>query len=337
MLFESEAKGANFIKFNREEITQRSRKVPLRVYYCSFCCGWHVTSVIDEARIDMLEARDKRKWEGIAAGRSKEMSMTRETSRFLSYDEAVEQYRHLGRFVDMVVINIQKAESDIRNLDLEEAEMHSGFARENLGEAVAFARKNNLHFGRKHDIERITTVLVESFEIIRKHDVNHNTRRIYLSLPSGMVNPYAIIFLRNKDFIEEMDSKLSELETLAKYGINVPLQGRIEEIDTYIVGISSQCVGKKVGKKRKQFERRLALVRTNVGIFDRVDSIEEETKAQYLTVINILEKAYAAYAKRDFNGVRILVKVAEDLIPDENDEIGHALRVQIRKMKDGLL
>lgn len=39
ILFESESKANNFIKFNSAEIGNS-----LRSYYCPACCGWHVSS-----------------------------------------------------------------------------------------------------------------------------------------------------------------------------------------------------------------------------------------------------------------------------------------------------
>ena len=43
MLFETEKKAKNFIKFNKEEIEAESGMVPERAYYCEFCGGWHTT------------------------------------------------------------------------------------------------------------------------------------------------------------------------------------------------------------------------------------------------------------------------------------------------------
>lgn len=40
MLFESEAKANNFIKFNKDTIENGDK---LRAYYCSACCGWHIS------------------------------------------------------------------------------------------------------------------------------------------------------------------------------------------------------------------------------------------------------------------------------------------------------
>ena len=44
MLFETEKKALNFIKFNADDIEDNSGKRPIRAYYCDSCCGWHVTS-----------------------------------------------------------------------------------------------------------------------------------------------------------------------------------------------------------------------------------------------------------------------------------------------------
>lgn len=70
MLFESESKANNFIKFNKDEIAVQSDKVPCRSYYCSFCCGWHVTSA-DEERVKYIEEKDRKIWEHIYSKRKK--------------------------------------------------------------------------------------------------------------------------------------------------------------------------------------------------------------------------------------------------------------------------
>lgn len=44
MLFETEQKAKNFIRFNSEEIQAESGYSPQRAYFCLFCNGWHVTS-----------------------------------------------------------------------------------------------------------------------------------------------------------------------------------------------------------------------------------------------------------------------------------------------------
>lgn len=63
MLFESQSKADNFIKFNSDEIAKQTGKAPSRSYYCSFCCGWHITSIADRDKAAVRDERDARVWE----------------------------------------------------------------------------------------------------------------------------------------------------------------------------------------------------------------------------------------------------------------------------------
>lgn len=65
MLFESQEKAENFLKFNVESIARSSLKVPSRSYYCSFCCGWHITSMDGGEIARGKDERDGLVWEGI--------------------------------------------------------------------------------------------------------------------------------------------------------------------------------------------------------------------------------------------------------------------------------
>lgn len=51
ILFETERKAENFIRFNSAEIAEQSGYSPVRSYYCIVCDGWHVTSVKDAGKI----------------------------------------------------------------------------------------------------------------------------------------------------------------------------------------------------------------------------------------------------------------------------------------------
>ena len=55
MLFETERKAENFMKFNSEEIQEESGYSPQRSYYCLFCGGWHVTSLKDKVGLSRKE------------------------------------------------------------------------------------------------------------------------------------------------------------------------------------------------------------------------------------------------------------------------------------------
>lgn len=66
ILFESEAKANNFIKWNKDDIINGDK---LRSYYCPSCCGWHVShkkyhKEMDNKTINIINAyhRSKNRW-----------------------------------------------------------------------------------------------------------------------------------------------------------------------------------------------------------------------------------------------------------------------------------
>ncbi len=59
MLFESQSKADNFMKYNSDAILEENGKAPVRSYYCEFCCGYHVTSDPSLTHGQELNKRDK--------------------------------------------------------------------------------------------------------------------------------------------------------------------------------------------------------------------------------------------------------------------------------------
>lgn len=59
MLFETQSKADNFIKYNSEEILEESGKAPVRSYYCELCGGYHVTSNPSRESGEIKDNRDR--------------------------------------------------------------------------------------------------------------------------------------------------------------------------------------------------------------------------------------------------------------------------------------
>ena len=60
MIFESQSKADNFIRYNQEEIEEENGRAPVRSYYCKLCAGWHVTSKASKAVKVLSDRRDER-------------------------------------------------------------------------------------------------------------------------------------------------------------------------------------------------------------------------------------------------------------------------------------
>ena len=63
ILFATEAKANNFIRFNADEIMEETGKAPIRAYYCESCAGWHVTSNSKKAYYIEKQYKETFNWE----------------------------------------------------------------------------------------------------------------------------------------------------------------------------------------------------------------------------------------------------------------------------------
>ena len=58
ILFDSESKANNFIRFNADEIEECNGYAPKRSYYCIVCGGWHVThKIANPQKVSVSEQR----------------------------------------------------------------------------------------------------------------------------------------------------------------------------------------------------------------------------------------------------------------------------------------
>lgn len=114
MLFESQKKAENFIRFNRAEFEEEGKKVPVRAYYCEACGGWHVTSNPNENHF-VSHSSDSRPLTRI--GRIVEIKMKKhEHETFLRQkDELIAEALHLYSSHDYIG-SIQKCHETLQLL-----------------------------------------------------------------------------------------------------------------------------------------------------------------------------------------------------------------------------
>ena len=193
MLFETQAKADNFIKFNRDEIASLSGKVPSRSYYCSFCCAWHVTSVDNEGEAVANDIRDKKTWYKIRDLRRDKLPQTSEGQK-------------LSEMLVFVHSLIQKCQ---RQLSLT-----------NLTEALKLFKEIVIDFSVIEDmasrqwvissrIDRVNVkikMLQNTFDIIDEYDIDSDTRKLFLSKSDSSYHELATRYLRNKEKRESKNS-----------------------------------------------------------------------------------------------------------------------------------
>ncbi|MDH6344223.1 hypothetical protein M2480_003169 [Parabacteroides sp. PFB2-12] len=130
MLFETQLKANNFIRFNGEDILEENGKAPVRSYFCEMCGGYHVTSNPSTEVGERLNQRDHQLIETLSANR-KGMNGVKDLNSSLSYDKEMEQvkvlsnslYQRLEKIRMMLFFGqLESAEDllDICHLDIEE-------------------------------------------------------------------------------------------------------------------------------------------------------------------------------------------------------------------------
>ena len=110
MVFESERKADTFIKFNGEEIEEETGYKPERSYFCTYCCGWHVTS---QKEYLAIKSRTERILDLFEHEKEKKVQL-REEKEFLR----AEKQKELKDCLDMLekcILNLERSEKNTDN------------------------------------------------------------------------------------------------------------------------------------------------------------------------------------------------------------------------------
>ena len=319
MLFETQTKADNFIKFNRDEIASSSEKVPTRSYYCSFCCGWHVTSVDDEGKAEANDKRDENTWRHIMSLRRKKLPLTEEGQK-------------LSEMLATTLSLIQKCQ---RQLLLT-----------NLGEALELMKDLVLEFSiiedrarrQKIDSARIDKQRVKIkdlqtvFDIIDEYDIDSDTRQEYLNRDLESTNELVRNYFQNKEFVEDMQHKISEL---GNNRLNIS-PGEYHQQCAVIASAINSYKGKGLSAVKQMLQEKLNELRDQIPQETTPQKRATNHNATYLSVIELLEQAYTAVKVSDFSRCENLIKTAECLMPDSSDEISQTLWNQIQGLKKQL-
>ncbi len=199
MLFETQTKADNFIKFNRDAIASSSEKVPTRSYYCSFCCGWHVTSVEDEGKAEANDRSDENTWNQIMSLRRKKLPLTEEGQKLSEMLVATQSLMQKCQR-QLLLTNLWEALELMKDLVLEFSIIEDRARRQKINSA-------------RIDKQRVKIKALQTvFDIVDEYDIDSDTRQEYLGRDLESTNELAWNYFQNKEFVEDIKHKISELE-----------------------------------------------------------------------------------------------------------------------------
>lgn len=189
ILFETEAKANNFIRFNSEEIFNATGKAPTRSYYCTFCCGWHVSSIENLEKANEADERDTAKWEMIFIKRSNHLQQTiallnssQSSDPFYLIDALCQHCRE-----SILALNIEEALAIFKEILLEETFLK------------AKAKVEKIKIEKIRQREHAVRYLQATFDIIAAYDINSETRLAYINKGEYSKNSLAKIYLQGKE------------------------------------------------------------------------------------------------------------------------------------------
>ena len=316
MFFATQAKADNFIRFNREEIVALTGKAPTRSYYCSFCCGWHVTSVADEVKAKADDERDEQIWEKIREFRIERLPFKLIGEKVT--EKLVCLYSMIQQCVNLLgLTRLNDALELFKVIDMETSLIELEIAKPGKVPAKTERLRKRIDNIRK------------TFEIISENDKDSETRLLYLSNEQGVQNKLAAMYFRNKEFIEVVDSLFARLGKARD-------AGDIDEfniIHAEIATTVNNYRGDSIQEKKKEFNIKLSRIHMPGQKKSLSDKEQKRARENYLSVIETLENAHHAIAAGDNDRCRNLLKTAECLMPDSDDEISDFLWNQIEGLK----
>ena len=336
MLFESQSKADNFIKFNSDEIAEQSGKAPSRSYYCSFCCGWHITSIADTDEAVARDERDARVWEQI-----KNVTVTKtkkKQARAIEENQAPQKSKKFPRSEQGIKLRViaENVDRTIRHIEsaLFNADVHA--LRSQFDRLIDFEqelRSKSAEFGidiiaidkRYENIASIKELFSKVFDFLADPD----KRQSYLaSVPEDEKSKRENIIINNTEIIYRIKTSFEHINRLS----DVDNQDEIRELCNDIRhNLIPQLKG-STSKLKQYFKYNVEQILSDLESNKR--GLEGYYKQLILTIIGYMEDAYKAYSIKDYEQCETSLKQAEILLPDPTNEVETALFNQMINLRN---
>ena len=335
MLFDSQSKADNFIKFNSDEIAEQTGKAPSRSYYCSFCCGWHITSIANIVEAAARDERDARIWAQLRTAATLKKQKNRaqsvgqpsapKTKKFPKSEQGY-KLRVIAENIDKAIARIESAlvTADVHKLRVQ-FDILVNLEKELRAKSAEFGIDVIAIDKRYENIAKIKELFSKVFDFF----VDNDKRQSYLSsIPEDEKSQRENIIINNIEIVDRINTCFEQIKLLSK----LTDQDEIRELcNNIIVNLIPQLKG-GTNKIKHYFKLKAEEILSGLSFSKR--SYEKHYNGLMLTIIGHLEDAYKAYHLNDYEECEVSIRKAEVLLPNTSNEVETSLYSQIVNLRN---
>lgn len=320
MLFETQAKADNFIKYNSEGIKEENGKAPVRSYYCEFCGGYHVTSNPSALEGERLNTRDQQKMKQVER-----------------YGYLVEEVKKLQSYLlkknEEIRILLCCGESDRAQdiIDVCSFELDDFFERNNCTKNTGILTSNKLMRCRQR-----LEILESMVPMVQKIESGNYDSEEMLALDKKAILNNAIQLKKIRDAIEECtamankgqkEEALTELERSKDFLADVRGTGHKNLVEMYTKLLNAQEKKIESDKLESPSDSNMNIERPFTKETVKHGNIDQKTyRKTILELIERLDQIKASYENGNYEDCISKVEVGymklkELGVEDENVEL----------------
>lgn len=315
MLFESQSKADNFIKFNSAEILEDNKKAPIRSYYCVMCNGWHVTSNPSADFGESMDSKDQSMLEQIIInsriGKKVKVSNIEEASFIQGkLSQAVANAESYLRMFDFDKVEELLDVCEIYYEDLEAYDASHTFGRKLYGMSLKLRRIADLcetliadedgmaqflSMEKPSEEEKKVMEILENWPNISKFkQVIENKELLINSDDDQMVS----------DILEMCDNLIVSCTNFTK-NIRKKFRAQLEKIP--------------IQRKKRMAKKRAEMLLLNPRMVEPGKAPEkpsDDYKAELISLIEKLEQIKSLFEKGDISACEEIIELCDLLIVD---------------------
>ena len=322
MWFETQSKADNFLKFNKDSIAAVSGKAPTRSYYCSFCCGWHVTSIDDVEMAKERDERDEQLWETI---KRKNAKLKKQEQPIEDMESRIPMRKSLPHTAEGWRLQCLLNDVDSICAKMSEAMTSSNFtyadellekARMTYDEVLAKGEEYGIYCKRINIRGEKIDDYAAKLTILKSLVGSPEGRGSFIASLSDTARDRAFAsMIRNLDNVEIVESLFSEASVALADHNSEKVKSICKKID-HIVKNELKGIGPH---SRKFYGGRLdEIIRLNKSQTKEVPLTESEKKT-VIKVIDLLQESYSALENEDIDTADAKIRQAVYLIPEKEN------------------